>query len=105
VGPLTDGLLVLRHGFGFSGGTIVTGAVGSGCGRCTGPEVTAYLNSIAGQLDIDDNGAFGALTDGLLVLRHLFGFTGATLVNGAVAANCNRCDAGEIDAYLDGLEN
>jgi hypothetical protein len=105
VGPLTDGLLVLRHGFGFSGATLVNGAVGPGCGRCTGPEVTAYLTSIADALDVDDNDAFGALTDGLLVLRHLFGFTGPTLVNGAVAGDCMRCEADEIDAYLDGLEN
>ena len=36
-------------------------------------------------LDIDGNGAIGALTDGLLVLRFLFGFTGVTLVSGAIA--------------------
>jgi hypothetical protein len=105
VAPLTDGLLVLRHAFGFTGATLVTGAVGPACGRCTGPDVTTYLTSIADQLDVDDNGAFAPLTDGLLVLRHMFGFTGATLVNGAVAGNCNRCDAGDIDTYLDGLEN
>ena len=65
VGALTDGLLVLRHAFGFTGATLVGGAVGPTCGRCTGPEVTAYLASIADDLDVDDNGAFDALTDGL----------------------------------------
>jgi hypothetical protein len=51
--------------------------------------------------DIDGNGATGALTDGLLVLRYLFGFTGATLVSGAVdLVGCTRCQAGAIEAYL-----
>jgi hypothetical protein len=52
-------------------------------------------------LDIDGNGATGALTDGLLVLRFLFGFTGAPLVGGAVdLAGCTRCTAPAIEAYL-----
>jgi phosphoheptose isomerase len=55
-------------------------------------------------LDIDGDGETGALTDGLLVLRYLFGFTGATLVAGAIdAANCTRCDAAAIEAYLQTL--
>ena len=35
-------------------------------------------------LDVDGNGATAPLTDGLLVLRFLFGFTGSTLTAGAV---------------------
>ncbi len=45
-------------------------------------------------LDIDGNGSVAPLTDGLLVLRYLFGFTGATLITGAVdVAGCTRCNA------------
>ena len=44
--PLTDGLLLLRFAFGFSGATLVTGAVGPGCTRCDGPSITAYLQSL-----------------------------------------------------------
>jgi hypothetical protein len=40
---LTDGLLVLRYGFGFRGATLVTGAVGLGCTRCDVPAIEAYL--------------------------------------------------------------
>jgi hypothetical protein len=55
-------------------------------------------------LDIDANGSTGALTDGLLVLRYLFGFTGATLVSGAVDTGaCTRCTAKEIETYLETL--
>jgi hypothetical protein len=42
-----------------------------------------------------------ALIDGLLLLRYMFGFTGATLVNGAVdLVGCTRCTAGAIETYL-----
>ena len=54
-------------------------------------------------LDIDGNGETEALTDGLLILRYLFGFTGATLVTGAVGTGCIRCDAPAIEAYLSSL--
>ena len=42
-------------------------------------------------LDVDANGAVQPLTDGLLVLRHLFGFTGSTLTSGALGVGCSRC--------------
>jgi hypothetical protein len=54
-------------------------------------------------LDIDGNGELGALTDGLLVLRFLFGFTGTTLTGAAIGPNCTRCDAAAILAYLQSL--
>jgi hypothetical protein len=55
-------------------------------------------------LDIDGNGAIGALTDGLLVLRFMFGFTGPTLITGAVdVVGCTRCDASSIAGYLQTL--
>jgi hypothetical protein len=50
--------------------------------------------------DIDGNGAAGALTDGLLLLRYLFGFRGAALVTGATAPDCTRCTAAAIESYL-----
>jgi hypothetical protein len=54
-------------------------------------------------LDIDGNGTIGALTDGLLVLRFLFGFTGTTLTAGVVGQGCTRCDGAAIAAYLQSL--
>ena len=44
--------------------------------------IFAQRFKIPAVLDIDGNGATAALTDGLLVLRYLFGFTGATLTAG-----------------------
>jgi hypothetical protein len=50
--------------------------------------------------DVDANGVVDALTDGILTLRFEFGFRGNSLVTGAVAGNCTRCSAAEIEAYL-----
>ncbi len=54
-------------------------------------------------MDIDGDGAAEPLTDGLLVLRYLFGFRGATLVTGAVGGGCTRCDAPAIEGYIASL--
>ncbi|HVS62143.1 MAG TPA: DUF4331 family protein [Thermoanaerobaculia bacterium] len=60
--------------------------------------------SVLPALDVDGNGVVDALTDGLLVLRFAFGFTGGTLVAGAVdLAGCTRCTAEAIVSYLSGL--
>jgi hypothetical protein len=103
--PLGDGLLNLRHRFGFSGSSLTTGAVSATCTRCAAADITAYLNGLGLTLDIDNNGALDPLTDGLLVLRFMFGFTGTTLTSGAVAGNCvTRCDPATILAYLQTLD-
>ena len=102
--PLTDGLLVLRHLFSFSGGSLIANAVGVNCTRCTGPEITTYLNGLGNTLNIDGNPQLDPLTDGLLVLRYLFGFTGTTLTGGAVGSMCTRCDAAAIVPYLQTLD-
>ena len=102
--PLTDGLLVLRHLFSFTGPTLVNGAAAGNCTRCDGPAVQTYLSGLGLVLDIDGNGSLGPLTDGLLVLRYLFSFTGPTLVNGAIGANCTRCDAPAITTYLQSID-
>ena len=51
-------------------------------GDLAGVFAQRYL--VPAVLDIDGDGATDALTDGLLVLRYQFGFTGATLITGAV---------------------
>ena len=51
------------------------------------------LSSVSASVtfDIDDDGELDALTDGLLILRHLFGFSGSTLTEGAVARCYSAC--------------
>ena len=102
--PLTDGLLILRDHFGFTGTSLTAGAVGANCSRCDGTSITNYLTGLGLVLDIADNGVLDPLTDGLLTLRFLFGFTGTSLTTNAVGA-CNvRCDASTILTYLQTLD-
>ena len=54
-------------------------------------------------LDIDGNGQLSALTDGLIILRYAFGFTGDDLIDGAIADGATRTSSEEIEAYLDTL--
>ncbi len=100
---LTDGLLVIRYLFGLRLPALVQGAVGPGPGR-TNQQIEDYLaasSSVATPvLDIDDNGARDALTDGLLVLRYLFGMRGAPLIAGAVGGGAQRDTIMEIEGYL-----
>jgi hypothetical protein len=104
LGPLTDGLLFLRHLFGFSGATLTNGATGAGCTRCDGAAIASYVAGQGLTLDIDDDLALQPLTDGLLVLRYLFGFSGTPLTTGATSSGCNRCDAGTVVPYLQTLD-
>ena len=56
-------------------------------------------------LDIDANGEIDALSDGLLVMRYLFDFSGDALVNNAVGDGATRTDSTEIEMYLESLMN
>jgi hypothetical protein len=101
---LTDGLLFLRSTFGFSGATLTTGAVGVDCQYCTAGEILPRLVALQAVMDVDQDGAVGALTDGLLILRFLFGFTGPTLTSGAIGALAVRDTPSEVATYLDTLK-
>jgi hypothetical protein len=103
--PLTDALLMMRWGFGFSGTPLVEDAVDSGCTYCTSQQVINHLQSMENELDIDDDGETDSLTDGLLLMRWTFGFRGQSLVQGAVdLRDCRRCTATSIAIYLDSLD-
>ena len=97
---LTDGLLVLRHLFGFAGTTLTDGALASSAARSDGETIVSYLNNNTENLDIDGDGSTTALTDGLLLLRYLFGFDGATLVDGALGDSATRETAEDIKSYI-----
>ena len=44
-----------------------------------------------------------ALTDGLVILRYVFGLRGDVLIAGVVAGDATRTTAEEIEAYLETL--
>jgi hypothetical protein len=102
---LTDGLLIVRFIFGFTGDSLIMGAYDPmECDRCDSTAIANYLASLGLQLDIDANGMVQPLTDGLLVLRYLFGFRGSILTSGAVDLDaCNRCIPEEIEPFISSL--
>jgi len=51
-------------------------------------------------LDIDGNGKFDALTDGLILIRALFGLTGAAATNGALGPGATRIDWEELRVFM-----
>lgn len=96
---LTDGLLMLRHAFGLTGDSLLNGAIAANS-PLTGAQVEQSIISSMAIADIDNNGQVDALTDGLLLLRYLFGIKGATLVDGAVAPGASRTTHSEIEHYI-----
>ncbi len=98
--PLTDGLLMIRHLFGFSGTALINGAVAAGAERREAAEIESYLTENSAALDIDGDGKALPLTDGLLIIRYLFGFSGDALVQGAIAADAKIKQATEVEAQL-----
>ncbi|MDC1329070.1 thrombospondin type 3 repeat-containing protein, partial [Pseudomonadales bacterium] len=99
--PLTDGLLVIRHLFGFSGDSLTSGAVSGEAGRDSSEAITGYLTDAVSELDIDGDGESKPLTDGLLLIRYLFGFSGDSLISGAIGTGATRDTADEVEAYIE----
>jgi len=102
---LSDGILMLRFLFEFTGDSLIGGdVVAPDCTRCTAQEIADHLRDVGLLLDVDGNGQLDALTDGILILRFLFQFGGDALIGGnVVAPDCTRCTAEEIDPHLEEL--
>jgi len=97
---LTDGLLVIRHLFGFSGVSLTSGALSDDAGRDSPEAIADYLTEADPQLDIDGDGLSQPLTDGLLLIRYLFGFSGESLISGAIGEQAERNTSEEIERYI-----
>jgi hypothetical protein len=54
----------------------------------------------SGSLDIDGNAQYDALTDGLLLLRGMFGLDGSALVTGTVSSDAAYTTSGDIEARI-----
>ncbi|MBI1375170.1 MAG: hypothetical protein GC159_20820 [Phycisphaera sp.] len=101
--PLTDGILVIRFLAGFTGSVLTDGATGAGATRTDPAEIFAFLETgLNTMLDVDANGGAQPLTDGILIIRYLAGFTGSVLTAGAIGAGATRDDPTVIDSFLDG---
>lgn len=99
---LTDGLLVLRHQFGLGGASLTAGALADDA-LVTSPEaIGTYIDDRVALFDLDGNGSLDALTDGLLLLRYLFGLSGDAMTNGVIGSGATRNNYAEISAHIDG---
>ena len=96
---LTDGLLMLRHNFQIRGNDLVNGAIAVNSPLTT-QEVEQSIENAYDIVDIDDDGRVDALTDGLILLRHLFGLAGDALTVGVISDTSNRSTNTEIEQYL-----
>jgi len=54
----------------------------------------------SGPLDIDGNGQYDALTDGLLLLRGMFGLDGSALVTGTIASDAAFTESVDIESRI-----
>ena len=102
---LTDGLLVLRAMFGLTGEALTNGAVSADAYYTSSDDILAQISALGDRLDIDQNGSVDALTDGLLILRSLFGLTGDVLTSGVLAINSPITDASQIELGVTQLTN
>lgn len=100
-----------------TGGSAFTGWLGSckGEANCALPmtdnvAATATFASApipAPKLDVDGTAGCGALTDGMLIMRHLLGLSGSSLTAGAVGTGATRNEAAigihltDVKPYLD----
>ena len=54
--------------------------------------------------DVDGDGVQSSFTDGILIIRYLFGFSGNALISGVVDDGATRATAESIEAYIAGLD-
>lgn len=100
VNALTDGALMMRRMLGLSGSALTSGAIGGGTPSRSDPaDVLPYLVDLMPLLDVDGNGQADAATDGVMVLRYLFGLRGAPLTAGVMGAGATRTSP-EIEAHI-----
>ena len=100
---LTDGLLLLRGMFGLTEDALISGAVASDGVYTSSDDIAARINMLGDLVDIDGNGTVDALTDGLVILRYLFGLRGDVLISGVIASDATVTLAGGVGAKMESL--
>lgn len=98
----TDGFLIFRYLFNISGPSLVEGVIDPSGSRTAPNLITSYLDSVrTSLLDVDGNNQADAFTDGMLILRYLFGFKGESLTRGVVDPAGSRTEPQVIIDFLD----
>ncbi|MDA8943821.1 hypothetical protein N9I32_00475 [Porticoccaceae bacterium] len=100
---LTDGLLIIRSFFGITNDALIAEAVGDNSSYSSAPEIQSRIDSFQPSLDIDNNGETDALSDGLIILRYLFGISSSSLIDGVLSPDGTRTNLNDILTYFDTL--
>lgn len=108
---LLSGSPAIDHGS--NPANLTTDQRGAGFGRVVGVAADTGAFEFAGPggaptLDVDASVAatkYDVLTDGLLIVRYLFGLTGTSLTSGALGGTATRTDPVAIKAYLDSVRS
>ena len=84
ISATTDGLMLLRAMLGLNDTAVTQGATVPGAPRTTWAQIAPYVHLAA--LNLDGSGNTSAATDGVLLLRAMFGLTGTAVTNGITLA-------------------
>ena len=95
ISATTDGLMLLRAMFGLTGTAVTNGATATGAPRTTWEQIAPFVHLAA--LDIDGSGSALPASDGVMLLRAMFGLTGTAVTNGVVNPGKTWTD---VRAYL-----
>jgi hypothetical protein len=90
----------LRYAFNLRGDSLVAGAVAHSS-TMTSEEIEDSIENSSQMTDIDDDGELNALTDGLLLLRYLFGLRESNLVDGVISETATRHTEAEIMQHIE----
>jgi Zn-dependent metalloprotease len=96
---LTDGLIMLRYMFGLRDEDLLDSVV-AGDTPLSENEIKTRIENMYQNADIDNSSQIDALTDGLLLLRYLFGLKGDSLIAAAVSETAERSTATAIESYI-----
>ena len=98
---LTDGLLIMRHLAGLTSSALTNGAIGTLASRTQPSVVALYLDALKPLLDVDGDGQINLQTDGVMVLRYLFGLRGSALTQGLIGVGPRPTT--QIEIYIQSL--
>ena len=97
---LTDGLMLLRYTFGIQDLRMTESAISANA-TLSATQVVEGMTRALQITDIDGNGSTDALTDGLMLMRYLFGLRGDALILDSVSSDATRTSAEAIEQYIE----